>query len=36
MALRSLHRGQMVPAMTLTLATHASVCLLLVAGLLPH
>ena len=36
MAMRALLRGQMVPAMVLTLATHASVCLLLVAGLLPH
>lgn len=36
MAMRSLLRGQMVPAMSLTLATHASVCLLLVVGLLPH
>jgi 1,4-dihydroxy-2-naphthoate octaprenyltransferase len=36
MAMRALRRGQMVPAMVLTLATHASVCLLLVAGLLPH
>lgn len=35
-ALRALFRGQLLPAMALTLATHASVCLLLVAGLLPH
>lgn len=35
-ALRALFRGQLLPAMPLTLATHASVCLLLVAGLLPH
>ena len=36
MAIRSLLRGQLLPAMPLTLATHASVCLLLVVGLLPH
>ena len=36
MAMRSLLRGQLLPAMPLTLATHASVCLLLVVGLLPH
>jgi len=36
MALRTLFRGQLLQAMALTLATHASVCLLLVAGLLPH
>lgn len=36
MALRTLFRGHLLPAMALTLATHASVCLLLVAGLLPH
>lgn len=36
MAMRSLLRGDLLPAMPLTLATHASVCLLLVAGLLPH
>ena len=36
MAMRVLLRGQLLPAMPLTLATHASVCLLLVAGLLPH
>ena len=35
-ALRALFRGQLIPAMPLTLATHASVCLLLVAGLLPR
>jgi 1,4-dihydroxy-2-naphthoate octaprenyltransferase len=36
MAMRALLRGQLLPAMSLTLATHASVCLLLVVGLLPH
>lgn len=36
MAMRSLLRGHLLPAMPLTLATHASVCLLLVVGLLPH
>jgi 1,4-dihydroxy-2-naphthoate polyprenyltransferase len=36
MAMRTLLRGQLLPAMPLTLATHASVCLLLVVGLLPH
>jgi 1,4-dihydroxy-2-naphthoate octaprenyltransferase len=36
MAMRVLLRGQLLPAMSLTLATHASVCLLLVVGLLPH
>lgn len=35
-AMRSLLRGELLPAMPLTLATHASVCLLLVVGLLPH
>jgi 1,4-dihydroxy-2-naphthoate octaprenyltransferase len=36
MAMRSLLRGGLLPAIPLTLATHASVCLLLVVGLLPH
>jgi 1,4-dihydroxy-2-naphthoate octaprenyltransferase len=36
LAMRSLLRGDLLPAMPLTLATHASVCLLLVAGLLPR
>jgi 1,4-dihydroxy-2-naphthoate octaprenyltransferase len=36
MAMRMLLSGQLIPAMPLTLATHASVCILLVAGLLPH
>jgi 1,4-dihydroxy-2-naphthoate octaprenyltransferase len=36
MAMRALLGGQLIPAMPLTLATHASVCILLVAGLLPH
>ena len=35
-AMRMLLRGQLMPAIPLTLATHASVCILLVAGLLPH